>query len=96
MLEELRQLDPWFATVSQASEWFRLRRSAVFEEIRIDNRVVAVKVRTADGPPSTLPGLRLRYTRGDDVNFDVAEPTRGEPALVEKEFRITGEISLVS
>ena len=62
MLAELKGLAPWFATASQATTWFRRRRSVVFEEIRHNGRVVKVKVTTKLGNGEGLPGLRIRVT----------------------------------
>jgi hypothetical protein len=60
LLTELKRLNPWFATASDAVAWFRLRRAARFD---VDNGVV--KVQTA--PSGRLPGLRLRITTKDGV-----------------------------
>ncbi len=65
MLDELKRLEPWFATASDAVAWFRLRRSAVFDEVRQDGRVVKVSVpKTAT---RELPGLRLRVSRKGEM-----------------------------
>lgn len=58
VLAELRSQRPWFATAAGAVGWFRKRRSAVFECIRTEPRLLRASVAaTADGD---VPGLRLR------------------------------------
>ena len=66
IVTDLKQHNPWFATASQAIAWFRMRRSAVFEEIRDHGQIVKVKVTTSFVNPGGLPGLRLRVTAAVD------------------------------
>jgi hypothetical protein len=89
LLGELKQLDPWFATAAQAAAWSRMRRSAVFEEVRRDGKVVKVKVRvtaTSDEETQT-PGLRLRLSRGI--------PQKLFPSI-EQDFQSEAEITLAA
>lgn len=67
MLDELKQLNPWFATAANAVAWFRLRRSAVFEEVRRDGRVGNVRASVPATDANGLPGLRLRVSRKGEV-----------------------------
>jgi hypothetical protein len=96
MLEEIKRLDPWFATAMSAVGWFRLRRSAVFDEVRQDGRVVKVKVSVPTADVDGLPGLRLRITqKAGDREMGSSS---GEHALrfSEESFNRTVEMSLPS
>jgi len=72
VIDELRRADAWFATASQAVEWFRRRRSAAFDSVRIDAGSVHATVTAECG--EGLPGLRLRVhtTPGDNGYADHA------------------------
>jgi hypothetical protein len=96
ILEELKQLNPWFATALQAAAWFRVRRSVVFEEVRNNGRVVKVKAKITipESERIGLPGLKLIVARrhaGGQV--DTAE--RPLP-LTEHDFRSDTEISMAA
>jgi len=58
LVQDLKNLEAWFATASQAISWFRKRRSATFETDGKEPDMVRAKVTAYDGPH--LPGLRLR------------------------------------
>ena len=64
LIQELKSQGAWFATASQATAWFRKRRSAMFEARSSDFDSVDVK---ASGDSSAqLPGLRLRVYQPKD------------------------------
>src|SRR5262249_38950 len=65
-LAELKRRAPWFATVAQATAWFRQRRSVVLEAIRSDGD--AVHVRATARCEQGLPGLRLRIYSPQTAN----------------------------
>ena len=67
LVEELRNSGAWFATVSQAVAWFRMRRSATFAT-NSDNTVRVVLPHDSD---EKLPGLMLRTNRGSGEPSDV-------------------------
>lgn len=92
MLDELKQMDPWFATMSDAASWFRLRRSVRFEEVRHDGRAVKVRVSAAGHETGNLPGLRLRVT---GMNSDLLANNQSI-SLVEEEFRGEAEMTLAA
>jgi hypothetical protein len=96
MLDELKRLGPWFATAMSAVAWFRLRRSAIFEEVRQDGQVVGVRVSAATPDGHDLPGLRLRVTRkGGDREKSLNRA--GHPFVFsEQRFTGTTEISLAA
>ena len=58
MLDDLKSREAWFTTAAGAVAWFRKRRSAIFETIRLEPGALNVKVSVDSG--DDLPGLRLR------------------------------------
>ena len=58
LIQDLEKRGAWFSTASQATSWFRKRRSAAFETDSIEPGVVRAKVAVERG--DNLPGLRLR------------------------------------
>lgn len=58
VVEDLARRGAWFPTASQAVAWFRKRRAAVFETVRLESGTVRAKVSV--GTDAHLPGLRLR------------------------------------
>ena len=58
LIQQLRSQGAWFATASQATAWFRKRRSATFESMRSNSDALGAKVGLNNG--AQLPGLRLR------------------------------------
>lgn len=95
MLEELKQLEPWFATARNAVRWFQVRRSAVFEEVRREGRVVKVKVSTPGGGKG-LPGLRLRVSRNDGDRPSDSDERGDAVHCFEEDFSVQAEISLAA
>ena len=61
LLQDLKRRAPWFATMSEAAAWFRLRRSARFEPVAHDPE--ATRVTLAADRAAGLPGLTLRVHR---------------------------------
>jgi len=57
LIERLENRNVWFATAQQATEWFRKRRSVVFERDSHDSNQVLVKRGSVDN--TRLPGLQL-------------------------------------
>jgi hypothetical protein len=57
-LEKLENYTPWFATASEAVEWFRSRRSVRFQEVSYDSDKVTVQVYGESAPG--LPPLCMR------------------------------------
>jgi peptidoglycan/xylan/chitin deacetylase (PgdA/CDA1 family) len=66
LIQDLKSRGAWFATASQATSWFRTRRSAAFEINAAEADVVRAKVTTDKS--ETLPGLRLRIHQATDLN----------------------------
>jgi hypothetical protein len=95
MLEELKQLGPWFATAMRAVAWFRVRRSAVFE-VRQDGRAVKVRVSAAAADVDGLPGLRLRVSQKGDDQEKGSRSGRHAVRFSEENFRHTAEITLTA
>ena len=62
LLESSSALGAWFATASQAVDWFRKRRSVVFEVDSTDMSVVRVKL--TQNNLHEIPALTLRIHRG--------------------------------
>ncbi|MBZ5510150.1 MAG: hypothetical protein LAN70_03165 [Acidobacteriia bacterium] len=60
LVQELRDKGAWFATASQATAWFRMRRSATFA-INSDGSLRTTLPASSDG---RLPALTLRKYRG--------------------------------
>ncbi|HXR17384.1 MAG TPA: hypothetical protein VN777_14420 [Terriglobales bacterium] len=58
LIQDLKMRGAWFATASQATSWFRKRRSAAFELHALEPVTVRAKVPADHG--EELPGLRLR------------------------------------
>lgn len=58
MVQDMKSRGAWFATATQATDWFRKRRSVVFEADSAEPS--AVRARLAGGHRENLPALRLR------------------------------------
>lgn len=58
LLTELRQRGAWFGTAREVTQWFRLRRSIIFEDCKFDSEKLHLRMNGEhQGPPS---GLFLR------------------------------------
>jgi hypothetical protein len=75
LIEKLKRSksNAWFATARDAVAWFRMRRSAVFEQTDdAATPTVRVKLATTDDKTRHLPGLTLRVHRPGEPANDVA------------------------
>ena len=72
LLGELRASSAWFATASQAVEWFRRRRTIRFTEVQAHDGCTQIVVSSEEGP--TEPGFSLRTMLGpiDDQTPDAS------------------------
>ena len=66
LLQELNRRGAWFATGSQATSWFRKRRSVTFATDSAKSPIVKVKVPISHG--ESLPRLRLRVYRAEEMD----------------------------
>lgn len=62
LLDDLKTRSPWFATASQAVDWFKKRRSAIIENVSWEKGAVRVKASLAAN--NKVPGLRIRVHKG--------------------------------
>jgi hypothetical protein len=68
LLADLKQRGAWFSTVGQAVNWFKKRRSVVFEDDHAEHDAIGAK---ATGNYSDdLPGLRLRIYQPSGTTSD--------------------------
>jgi hypothetical protein len=58
LVDELKNKGAWIATAAEAVSWFRMRRSATFENIHWETNAPDAKIAVAIG--GEMPGLRLR------------------------------------
>ncbi len=65
LLEDMRARGAWFATASQATDWFRMRRSATIEQGRVKVGMMTDRSTESLG---ALPGLQLRIHEADERN----------------------------
>jgi len=65
LIQDLEKRGAWFATASQATSWFRKRRSAAFETDSAQPNLVRIKI--AGIHADDLPGLRLRINKAGEL-----------------------------
>jgi hypothetical protein len=58
LLSELKNKKVWFATATDACKWFKIRRTAKFENVKLDGDVIHIKV--SNDKNDTLPSMKLR------------------------------------
>jgi hypothetical protein len=63
LLDDLKSRNAWFATAGQATSWFRLRRSVVFEVDAASSG--GIRVTVTDVPREQLPPLTLRVYKSE-------------------------------
>jgi hypothetical protein len=92
LLRELKRRGVWLPTATQAVAWFRKRRSATLESMRVESGIVRVRgrINSAD----TVPGLRIRIQkpRARSLAEPMAERTAAE--VVDMRFESATELSL--
>jgi hypothetical protein len=62
LVENLKKSDAWFATCSEVSEWFRLRRSVKFTSVTVEGDR---RVRLESSFAANSPEMRVRLYRKD-------------------------------
>jgi hypothetical protein len=73
LVKELKKKRTWFATMRQASAWFRKRRAANLEGVQFDGAEIRGKV--LQPAPDDTPGLCLRlYKPQTNAQIERAEP----------------------
>jgi len=65
LIQNLKSRGAWFATAGQATDWFRKRRSVLFETGSTDQSTVCARMSADRG--SVLPGLRLRIHKAQEL-----------------------------
>ncbi len=70
LLEHLKSRGAWFATASQAVEWFQMRRSA-----KVEPPIRKAHAATQSGGHEIIPGLQLRSYEGQVAHDRSAERT---------------------
>jgi hypothetical protein len=86
LLADLRARGAWFGTASQVVEWYRHRRSAVFEACSLEGGRLRARIRLPANPD--LPALVLRIHRpapGPNAGGEPPEPV---------DVLLTGDVSL--
>jgi hypothetical protein len=58
LLSELKNKKVWFATANDACKWFRNRRTAKFENVKLDGDVIHIKV--SNDQEDSLPSMKIR------------------------------------
>jgi peptidoglycan/xylan/chitin deacetylase (PgdA/CDA1 family) len=69
LIEELRTQGAWFSTAAQAALWFRMRRSAVFENVTSESDRVQATI--AISTCANVPGLQLRVHQAAGYHLDI-------------------------
>jgi hypothetical protein len=81
LLTRLRRAGAWFATASQAVDWFRCRRSVRFAEVQWTINQVRVTIRHVPSAAAGVPPLELRVHGPDASVVGVPIHADGEYAI---------------
>jgi len=63
LLSELESKQVWFATANEAINWFKNRRAAKFDNVKLDGNVIHIKMLTYN--EDTLPPMKIRIYHPD-------------------------------
>ncbi|HZL44493.1 MAG TPA: hypothetical protein VFD66_14580 [Verrucomicrobiae bacterium] len=85
LLQELKSRGAWFPGAAEAVGWFRARRSASFDFVRIENGVVKIKASVKAG--SGAPGFRIRVHRPKVRKMEEPVLTGASPDFVDIPFQ---------
>jgi hypothetical protein len=91
LVHELKRRGAWFPNSAQAAAWFRNRRAARLESIRLENGVI--KVRGKTGEVDTLPGLKIRVFKPRARCLSESVATRKPAEFVETRFDRTTDFN---
>ena len=91
LVHELKRRRAWFPNSAQAAAWFRNRRAARLESIRLENGVI--KVRGKTGEVDTLPGLKIRVFKPRARCLSESVATRKPAEFVETRFDRTTDFN---
>lgn len=64
LLERLESYTPWFATASEAVQWFKSRRSVRFQEVSLNSG--RIRIQSVPGCAAKLPHMTLRVYLPDN------------------------------
>jgi hypothetical protein len=81
LVQELKRRAAWFPTAAQATEWFRERRSAVFDLVRQEGN--SVRVRATAECAGSSPGLTVRVHQPWSVVAGDASRPAWSPRVVD-------------
>ena len=84
LLAMLKAETVWFATATEAVEWFRRRREIVFEQVEVGAQSMKVELRGVK--PGTLPAFRLRVHYPIQGDFVEASDAARAPHFVDIPF----------
>jgi hypothetical protein len=86
LLDELKRRNPWFPTAAQAVAWFRGRRSATFDSVRLDDEG-ALHLRVSSQASAKLPGLTVRVhtAPGTFIDLPLTETLEASVAVAARE-----------
>jgi hypothetical protein len=93
LLRELKNRGAWLPTAGQAVAWFKKRRAATLESVRIESGTVRVSGRM-NTPDSSLPGLKIRVHKPRGRSLIEALAARKPAELVDVRFDSPAEFSI--
>jgi hypothetical protein len=95
LLRELKKRKAWLPTATEAVTWFRKRRSARVESVRMTTGKIRVRgqMNPAD-TVDTLPGLKIRIQKPRARSLAESLAERTAPEVVDVRFDSTTELSL--
>jgi hypothetical protein len=71
LLQELSRLKAWFATASEVTEWFRMRRALIFEEVSWDENGLRIVIDGPEKQPAQQLFFRIHLPQGGGRYIDV-------------------------
>jgi hypothetical protein len=92
MLRELTVRGAWLPTAKQAVAWFRKRRSATLESVKVEPGKVTVRGQIAS--VDTLPGLKIRIQKPRARSLSDPVSTRTAAEFVDARFEGARELTL--
>jgi len=71
LLQELSRRSAWFATASEVTQWFRMRRALIFEEVSWDENGLRLVIEGPEEQPVQKLFFRIQLPQGGGRYIDV-------------------------
>jgi hypothetical protein len=92
LLRELRTRQAWFPTATQAVAWFRKRRAAVVDCVRVEGGTIRIRGRS--DTTDTLPDLKIRIHKPRTRTFGDSVASGAAPEFVDVRLSHTTELNI--